>query len=133
MLIGTQIQKKSTFRSKISVPVSFRRRPPIKKYHKITFYIRNDYRREYLKHIACLLRNNRFQKKSILQVKTCSARQPTITTSYQKLSKKNLFLELFFAQKLTIAVMIGSIFLCIAKSQISEKETQRSKLGVPVS
>ena len=50
MLIGTQIQKKSTFRSKISVPISLRRRPPI--VFRIDFYSRNEYRCEYWKHIA---------------------------------------------------------------------------------
>ena len=74
MLNGTQIQKKSTFMSKISVPVSLRKQPPIKKYHKrncfrIDLYSRNDYRSEYWKHIACLLRNNRYQKKGIYRSK----------------------------------------------------------------
>ena len=30
---------------------------------RMVFYIRNDYRCNNLKHIACVLRNNRFQKK----------------------------------------------------------------------
>ena len=33
------------------------------------FYIRIDYRRNYLKHISCLLRNNRFQKRSVYMSK----------------------------------------------------------------
>jgi len=33
------------------------------------FYIRIDYRRNNLKHISCLLRNNRFQKRSVYMSK----------------------------------------------------------------
>jgi len=39
MLNGTQIQKKSTFRSKISVPVSLRRLPPIRNYQKKNLFL----------------------------------------------------------------------------------------------
>ena len=59
MLIGTQIQKKSTFRSKISVPISLRRRPPIVFTVEMNIAV----------NIGRILRNIRFQKMSIYRSK----------------------------------------------------------------
>ena len=88
---------------------------------KIVFYIRTDYRRNNWKHIACLVQNNRFQKKNIGQNLQCPLANEDDLQS--KTVMKKIVLRIVFYIGMNYRHYHWTHFACVSRNQRTQKKT----------